>query len=244
MCLFSVALSLPCGTWAFDCCTQAFSSCGARASHCGDFSCFRAQALELRLGSCSAWGYLSHGTWDPPRPGDRSCDPCIGRQSLNHWIIREVHKPKLNSFFFAQRLCGHTHRDLGPWWLWIHIKDFFLSAQNKPTAGVLAGCPLLTVGSLFIHPRAYPFKTPAFLARPPTSLLSLEDLLLYLCLVAPRCSIYTQTQSSRPRGSPSPLQERYTISHQAWMPPGCVCMTEWTLGPESPSVGLRPLVLI
>ena len=106
--LFSIALRLPCGTWAFDRCTQAFSSFGARASHCSDFSCCRAQALELRLSSCRVWAYLSHGMWDPPRPGDRSCDPCIGRQSLNHWIIREVHKPTLNSMFCSKTLWPHT----------------------------------------------------------------------------------------------------------------------------------------
>ena len=55
---------------------------------------------------------MSPGMWGPPRPGDRNCDPCIGRQSLNHWIIREVHTPTLNSIFGSKTLWPHTQR---PW---------------------------------------------------------------------------------------------------------------------------------
>ena len=67
------------------------------ASHCDDFSCCRAQALgawasavpvlaqELWLtGLVALWHLGSSGT------RDQTGAPCVRRQILDHWTIREV----------------------------------------------------------------------------------------------------------------------------------------------------------
>ena len=43
-----------------------------------------------RLSSCGSWAQLLCGMWDLPRPGARTCVPCIGRQILNHCATREA----------------------------------------------------------------------------------------------------------------------------------------------------------
>ena len=93
------------------CCTQAFSSCskqgllsscGAWASHCGGFSCCEAWALGLWESVVAVHGFsscgnklscsLAHGIfWTK----DWTHIPCIARQILNHWTIRET----LNFYF-------------------------------------------------------------------------------------------------------------------------------------------------
>ena len=50
--------------------------CGVRASHCNDFSCCRAQVLDLELKSHGAWAF-DHGEWDLPRPGIKPVSPAL-----------------------------------------------------------------------------------------------------------------------------------------------------------------------
>ena len=50
--------------------------CGVRASHCDDFSCCRAQVLDLELKGHGAWAF-DHGEWDLPRPGIKPVSPAL-----------------------------------------------------------------------------------------------------------------------------------------------------------------------
>ena len=101
MYLFMAALSLRC-------CIRAFSSCGVRSSHCGGFCCCRAWALEhAGFSTCSTWaqqlwctGLDTPGHVGFSQTRNQTSVPCIARQILNHWTIKEV--PKF-SFFFKQK---------------------------------------------------------------------------------------------------------------------------------------------
>ena len=95
--------------WDLCCCTRVFlslrqaegllSSCSAQATLCGDFSC-RARvlgaqdpvAVVFRLCCSEACGIFSD-------QGSNRC-PCIGRQVLIHWTLREV--PPRNLAFILQ----------------------------------------------------------------------------------------------------------------------------------------------
>ena len=81
-------------------CTLAFSSygkCGLRSSwgvstsHCGDFSCYRAQALE-HTGLVVVVDRLSSSEARGSFPNQESSHvPCVGRQFPKHWATGEVH---------------------------------------------------------------------------------------------------------------------------------------------------------
>ena len=80
-------LGLCCCMWAFSSCGEQrlLSSCGAWAPHCCGFSCCRTWAQSLWLTGLVALRPV-WSSWTR----DRTCVPCIGRQILNHWTIREV----------------------------------------------------------------------------------------------------------------------------------------------------------
>ena len=61
-------------------------------SHCGGFSCFRARAVGyMGLSGCSTWAQqLCHGHVGSSRTRDQTCVPCIGKQTLVHYITRKV----------------------------------------------------------------------------------------------------------------------------------------------------------
>ena len=50
--------------------------CGVRASHCDDFSCCRAQVLDLVLKSHGPWAF-DRDVWDLPRPGIKPVSPAL-----------------------------------------------------------------------------------------------------------------------------------------------------------------------
>ena len=80
--------------WTFSSCGEwgLLSSCGARASHCSGFSCGGVQALgHVGFSDCGIRAQLPQGMWDLSSwTRDRTCVPCIGRQTPNHWTTRET----------------------------------------------------------------------------------------------------------------------------------------------------------
>ena len=78
--------------------------CGAWASHCCGISCYRTQALGMWASVVEAHGqqwwllgskvwHMSLAAWqhiESSQTRDSTPVPCIGRQILYHWAIREV----------------------------------------------------------------------------------------------------------------------------------------------------------
>ena len=84
-------------------------SCGVRASHGGGFSCYKAWALGMwtpqlwRLGLVAPRHVGSSGT------RDRTCVPCIGRQTLDHQTTREALQNEfIKKNFFFNKWCLHV----------------------------------------------------------------------------------------------------------------------------------------
>ena len=85
------ALGPCCWLWAFSRFVkqELLSEYGAWASRCGGFSCCEMQALwHSGFSSCGTQAYLEHVRASQTR--DQIRVPCIGRQILNHWTLREA----------------------------------------------------------------------------------------------------------------------------------------------------------
>ena len=78
--IYLAALGLSCGTWDLHCILEDLS-----------LQCTDSLVVMHRLSSCGTQPLLLHGTWDlSSQTRDRTCDPCIARQIINHWPTREV----------------------------------------------------------------------------------------------------------------------------------------------------------
>ena len=90
--LFLAVLGFPCCAQAFSsCCEQGrLSSCRAQASHCAGFSCWGAQAPELRVSSCGT--RTSVAPWRVGSSWTRDHTHVSCRQICMHRTTREIPK--------------------------------------------------------------------------------------------------------------------------------------------------------
>ena len=105
---------------------------------------------------------------------DQTCTPCIGRQSLNHWITREVPCSLLTFFCVVWVSCDPNHSShrqgppvcLAEWWpLCSHLTP---PLSGIKTVGASISLQTLTVVSASLS-SGFPFSPPTFRTTPSQS---------------------------------------------------------------------------
>ena len=92
--MFALGISFVVAALSLHCCVPVFSSCSeqgySQALGCTGFSSCGSQALEHRLSSCHAWGFVALQHVGSSWTRDRTHVPCTGRRTPTHCTTGEV----------------------------------------------------------------------------------------------------------------------------------------------------------